>query len=194
MLVRHLLVLAGGGLLMAAVPLSSTQAQAKPATKADSVQADSRLIHEATADNLLEVRLGELAERKATNAMVKQFAQRMVTDHQRMEKQWTDMASKHGMPFQPGLGKLHEQKVDRLQRADQQTFDREYVTTVIRQHVDDVDYFKNEGESARSAPVRNLVAYMLPILQDHLTSARQVGKQVGVDSAVVARNRHSAHR
>ena len=193
--VRHLLVLAGGGLLMAAVPLSSTQAQAKPATtKADSVQADSRLIHEATADNLLEVRLGELAERKATNPMVKQFAQRMVTDHQRMEKQWTDMASKHGMPFQPALGKLHEQKVDRLQRADQQAFDREYVTTVIRQHVDDVDYFKKEGESARSGPVRNLVAYMLPILQDHLTSARQVGKQVGVDSAVVARNRHSAHR
>jgi putative membrane protein len=195
MLVRHLLVLAGGGLLMAAVPLSSTQAQAKPAnTKADSIQADSKLIHEATADNLLEVRLGDLAERKATNAMVKQFAQRMVTDHQRMEKQWTDMASKHGMPFQPGLGKLHEQKLDRLQRADQQAFDREYVTTVIRQHEDDVDYFKKEGESARSAPVRKLVAYMLPILQDHLTSARQVGKQVGIDSAAVARNRHSAHR
>jgi putative membrane protein len=173
--------LAAGGLLIATVPLSSTQA-------------DSRLIHEATADNLLEVRLGELAERKATNPMVKQFAQRMVADHQKMEKQWTDMASKHGMPFQPGLGKLHEQKLDRLQRADQQAFDREYVTTVIRQHMDDVDYFKNEGESARSAPVRKLVAYMLPILQDHLTAARQVGKQVGVDSAVVAGSRHSGHR
>ena len=118
----------------------------------------------------------------------------MVTDHQKMEKQWTDMASKHGMSFQPGLGKLHEQKLDRLQRADQQAFDREYVTSVIRQHMDDVDYFKNEGESARSAPVRKLVAYMLPILQDHLTAARQVGKQVGVDSAVVARSRHLGHR
>jgi predicted outer membrane protein len=73
MLARHLLATAAGGLLIAAVPHSSTQAQAKPATtkatttKPDSIQADRRLIHEATADNLLEVRLGELAERKATN-------------------------------------------------------------------------------------------------------------------------------
>jgi putative membrane protein len=198
--VRHLIAMAGGGLLIAALPLSSIHAQAKPATtkatfiKGDSIQADSKFIREATADNLLEVRLGELAERKATNPTVKQFAQRMVTDHQKMEDQWTDMASKHGMPFQPRLGTRHEQKLDRLQRADQQAFDREYMTATIRNHMDDVTYFKNEGEAVHSAPVRKLVGYGLPLLQDHLMSARQVGKQVGVDSAVVARSRNDAGR
>jgi putative membrane protein len=188
--------MAGGGFLTAAIPLSSIHAQAEPAkvTTKDSVQADSKFIREATADNLLEVRLGELAERKATSPMVKQFAQRMVTDHQKMEDQWTDMASKHGMPFQPGLGKLHEQKLYRLQRADSKAFDREYMTAMIRNHMDDVTYFKNEGEAAHSAPVRKLVGYGLPLLQDHLMSARQVGKQIGVDSAVVAQSRHDVRR
>jgi putative membrane protein len=194
--VRHLAMMAAGGLLLAAAPLSPMHAQAKPATKAttsnDSIQADARFVHEAVADNLLEVRLGELAQRKATKPSVKQFAQRMVTDHQKLEDQWTDMAAKHGMPIKPGLGPRHEQKVDRLQRADQKAFDRGYMTTVIAHHMDVVDYFRHEGESAHSEPVRKLVGYELPILQDHLLSARQIGKEVGVDSAVVARSMHPA--
>ena len=199
--VRHLAMIAAGGLLLAAAPLSSAHAQAKPSTKAttttaragkDSIQTDARFVREAVEDNLLEVRLGDLAQRKATNPTVKQFAQRMVTDHKKLEDQWIDVASKHGMSLKPVLGPKHEQKVDRLQRADQKAFDREYMTTVIRNHMDDVDYFKHEGESAHSEPVRKLVGYELPILQDHLLSARQVGKEVGVDSAAVARSKHVA--
>ncbi len=197
---RHLGAMAAGALLIAAAPPSSVHAQAKPAitradsTKRDSIQADSKFIHEVTADNLLEVRLGEIAGRKATDPAVKKFAEGMVTDNQKMEDRWTDMASKHGMTLKPGLGSRHEQKVDRLQRADGKAFDREYMTTVIQHHMDDVDYFQHEGLSAHSAPVRKLVGYELPILRDQLLSARQVGKQVGVDSAAVARSRHVAAR
>jgi hypothetical protein len=68
------------------------------------------------------------------------------------------------------------------------------MTAMIRTHMDDVTHFKNEGEAVHSAPVRKLVGYGLPLLQDHLMSARQVGKQVGVDSAVVAQSGHDAGR
>jgi putative membrane protein len=199
---RHLPAMAG--MLLAVAPLSSMHSQATPpgrkamsptaAATADSVRRDSKFIHEAAADNLLEVRLGELAGRKAGNPAVKQFAQQMVTDHQKLQDQWTTMASKHGMSFTAGLGPLHQRKVSRLQSADPKAFDREYLAGVIRNHMDDVDYFRNEGESARSAPVRKLVAYELPILQDHLKSAWRLGKDVGVDSAVVARARRVTAR
>ena len=194
--VRHFMKVAAGALLFAVAPLSSMYAQAKPAPKAtttkDSVQTDAKFVREVVEDNLLEVRLGDLAQRKATSPTVKQFAQRMVTDHQKLQDQWTDMASKHGLTVKPTLGPKHEQKVDRLQKADKKAFDRVYMAEVLANHEDDVDYFKNEGESAHSEPVRKLVGYELPILQDHLSSARQVGKEVGVDSAMVARIRHVA--
>jgi len=193
MRVGHHLAMAAGGLLIAAVPLRPMHAQAKPAhAKTDSIQADSKFIREAAADNLLEVRLGDLAQRRATSPAVKQFDQRMVTDHQKLEDQWTDMASKHGMTFKAALGPRHEQKLDRLQHADAKSFDREYMTSMIRNHTDDVDYFRSDGESAHSEPVRKLASYELPIVQEHLRSAREVGKQVGVDSAVVARSQHVA--
>lgn len=195
MSIRYLMAMAAAGMLVAAVPISPMHAQAKPAAiKSDSLGADSKFIREVTAGDLLEARMAEVAERKATNPAVKQFAQGGATDYQKLENQWTDLASKHGMALKPGLGRLHEAKLDRVQRADAKSFDRVYMTTVIQGHMDMTDYFQNEGLKAHSAPVRKLAANQLPILQEHLRNARVVGKQVGVDSATVARSRHVAAR
>lgn len=195
MSIRHLIAMAAGGMLAAAAPPSPLHAQAKPAAaSSDSIRTDSRFIREVSAGHLLEVRLGEVAARRATNNSVKQFAQGMVTEHQKMEDQWTDLASKHGMPFKPGLGRLHEQKLDRVQRADAKAFDRVYMTTVIQGQTDMANYFQKEGMQAHSAPVRKLVSYQLPQLKDEMRNAREVGKRVGVDSATVARSEHLATR
>jgi putative membrane protein len=196
MSLRHLKALAAGGLLIAAVPPSPMHAQAKPTEQAktiaenDSVAKDASFIHETATGELMEVRLGEIAGQKATNPAVKQYGERMVTDHQKLEKQWTEIASKHGMPFEPGLGPRHREKVSRVQRAGPRAFDREFMATVIGIHEDRVPYFEKEGMSAHSAPVRKLVTYELPLLREQLLDARRIGKEVGVDSAEVERSRN----
>jgi putative membrane protein len=196
MSLRHLKALAAGGLLIAAVPPSPLHAQAKPTEQAkiaaenDSVAKDAGFIHETATGELMEVRLGEIAQQKATNPAVKQYGERMVTDHQKLEKQWTEIASKHGMPFEPGLGPRHREKVSRVQSAGPKAFDREFMATVIGIHEDRVPYFEKEGMSAHSSPVRKLVAYELPLLREQLLDARRIGKEVGVDSADVERSRN----
>jgi putative membrane protein len=190
MSLRHLTAMAAGGILIAALPLSPMHAQAKPATSKDSIRPDSKFIHETVAGELMEVRLGEIGTQRATHTDVKQFAQRMVTDHQKLENQWTEMASKHGMAIKPGLGPQHEAKVSYVQHAAPKEFDREFMTMMIGVHEDRVPYFENEGMSAHSEPVRKLVSYELPILREHLLDAKRVGKSVGVDSAAVERLRH----
>jgi len=62
--------------------------QGSSAAQATQATADSSFIREANAGNVLEVRLGNLAVGRP-HFEVKQFAQRMVTDHTRMEKQWS---------------------------------------------------------------------------------------------------------
>jgi putative membrane protein len=192
---RYLMAMAAGGLLIAAVPLSPIHAQAKPTPAAiDSVKSDAKFIREATADNLMEVRLGEMAGRRSTTTDVKNYGQRMVTDHQKLADQWTGLATKYGVELKPGLGPGRESKVDKLQRADQKAFDREYMTTMIVAHEIDVDSLQKGGTSAHSEPVRKLAAYELPIVREHLLDARKIGKLVGVDSATVERSRSVAER
>jgi putative membrane protein len=183
------MAMAAGGLLVAAVPPSPMHAQAKPAAENDSVRKDSKFIGETAAGELMEVRLGEIAGQKATNRTVKLYGERMVTDHQKLEDQWTELATKHGMHIKPALGPRHREKVDRIQRAAPKAFDREYMAMMIGIHEDRVPYFEKEGMSAHSAPVRKLVSYELPILREHLLDAKRVGKEVGVDSAEVERSR-----
>jgi putative membrane protein len=43
--------------------------------------ADMPFVREAASANIMEIRLGQLAQTKGTNLAVKQFGQRMVTDH-----------------------------------------------------------------------------------------------------------------
>ena len=198
---RGLLIsMAAGGLLagLVAMPVSSLHAQAKPPVKtqvkADTnaksnlkadMKADSYFVHEVAADNLLEEHLGDIAQRRATDPAVKQFGQRMVTDHTKANQELVNIASRGGMSLKPGLGPKHEQKIDRLQKVDKKDFDRTYARMMIENHNDDVSYFQNEGKSTHAAPVRNYVDRTLSMWQDHLNMAKQLAVKVGADTAGV---------
>ena len=126
----------------------------------------------------MEVRLGQIAEQRATRADVKDFAKRMDSDFTRWLNQWTGMSSRNGMAFQPGMGALHREKIDRVQKASGANFDRVYMTTVIENLESMLPYYQNEGRSARSPQVRRLVEDELPTLQQNLAQAKQVGGRV----------------
>jgi putative membrane protein len=142
------------------------------------VRADAKFIHTVAAGHLMEVRLGQMAEQRATHADVKEFAKQMVTDFTRWLDQWTGMSSRNGMAFQPGMGTLHRQKIDRVQKASGAKFDRVYMTTVIENLESMVPYYQNEGRSARSPQVRRLVEDELPTLQQRLAQAKRVSGRV----------------
>ena len=150
------------------------------------VKADSRFVREVTADNMLEASMGQLAERKAQNSEVKQFAQRMVADHNKLQNDWVAMASKNGLNFKTGFGKNHRKKLDQLQKLSGKDFDRAYMTLMIQDHKDYVDYFRKEGRAANSARVRERVAADLPVLEQHWSMAKQVGVKVGANPNAVS--------
>lgn len=151
-----------------------------------SVRADTKFIREVAADNALETSLGQLAERKAENSEVRQFAQRMVADHNRLQNDWATMASRNGVAYNTGFGKHHKKKLDQIQNLSGREFDRAYMTLMIQNHKDYVDYFRKEGRGANSAPVRNLVAAGLPTLEQQWNMAKQVGVKVGADPNAVS--------
>jgi len=175
-------------LLFTAAPLAAAQAQgaqAKDSAQKDSAQADAHFVRHAVRDNLLEVRLGQVAQQRASSQTVQKFGERMVTDHQRLQKQWTDLAAKHGIAVQDTLGAEAQKRVKYMQDLDRSSFDKAYMTTMIKAHGSDVEMMKAEVDSAHSDPVKQLAAYALPLMQEHLLAASAAGKEVGVDSTVV---------
>jgi putative membrane protein len=181
MSVRRLMAMAAGLTVLVATPRIELQAQLAE------LRQDSRFIFDAASSNLMEVRLGQLAQSKATNPAVKQFGQQMVTDHTNLYNQLTATVSKTGTDFKPGMTDDHEDQVERLEKLSGAEFDRQYMTAMVQHHQKDVATFQSQSQSARSTEARQIIATGLPVLQRHLTTANQIASQVGV-TGVVATN------
>ncbi len=92
MSMRSLMASAAGGMVLAlSAGINPLQAQGS--------QTEQQFVNQVAAENLMEVRLGQAAQQRATNPSVKQFAQRMVIDHTSMQKQWMAAAKKNDIDF-----------------------------------------------------------------------------------------------
>jgi putative membrane protein len=152
------------------------------------VRADNDFIREVVADATLEVRMAQLAERKAQSSAVKQLATRIAADHNRLQDEWLAIASSNGQPLKPGFGKNHKAKLDAIQKLSGRAFDRAYISTVVRDHRDYINYFEKEGRSANASQVRELVNRGLPTLRSDFNQGKQVGAQIGADVNVTLRS------
>jgi putative membrane protein len=187
MSIRTLMAMAAGGLAMtlATGQLSPLRAQGNA-----SLAADAAIIREVPVSNLLEIRLGDLARKKATQPAVKAFGDRMVTDHSNMYRQWNAVYQQwvaevgQSGKIEPGLGEARAEELKRMEKVPANQFDREYMTTMIRHHQENVSFFQSSANSAQSPRVRDLLISGLPVLQQHLSLALQVGGQVGAAPAV----------
>jgi putative membrane protein len=156
------------------------------------ISKDREFVKDIDADHNLEIRLGQLAERRARNESVKQFGRRMVDDHTGLKERWTTTITNSGMKFKSGMGPRHKSKLDRLEKLSGRKFDREYMTLVAQNHQDYLNYLRKEGRAAKSATVRQLVNRDIPMFEQHIRQAKQIGVRVGADTNTTRVGRISA--
>lgn len=156
----------------------------------DDFKKDGKFVREAIADNTLEIRLAQVAETKTTDPAVRQLAKRVLDDRTVMQSRWLALASRHGLNLKAGMGPRHRDKVKRMEKTSGGDFDRAYPTMLIQSNQDYVEYFQKEGRATQSSQVRSLAASDLVTLRQHLSQAKQVGSQHGVDTTAALRARN----
>jgi putative membrane protein len=160
----------------------------QPVKASREFRADSKFIRENTADNYLEVSIARLAERKSQNSAVRDYARKIVIDHNRLQDDWVRMSSQNGLEYKTGIGKHHRDKLNQLEDVSARQFDRAYMTMEVQNHKDYIDYLQKEGRAAHSSQVREMVNRTLPVLLDHFAQAKRVGAQVGAETDVTLRS------
>ncbi len=148
--------------------------QGKPASGAPArtqQNADHDFILEAAMGGMAEVELGQLAATKAQSDQVKQFAQRMVTDHGKANDELKQMAQTKNIMLPTDSGAHHKAIKDRLAKLSGAAFDRAYMQEMVTDHRKDVNAFRKESQSGRDAEVKAWAAKTLPTLEEHLKMA-----------------------
>jgi putative membrane protein len=183
------LVFAGTAVAQGQKPSANkTEQQSKPATHRMS---DSEFVQRANWANLAEVKLGNLAEQKATSKTIKDFGKRMVTDHSKAEDNLKSAAAKDNITLPSQLDARDQATFDRLSKLSGTAFDRAYARDMVRDHAADVAEFRHEATDGKDAAIKGFASQTLPTLEDHLKEAHEVLRNVSAKN--VSHTKSTSH-
>jgi len=147
---------------------SSTQTQTSSLSSTD-----HKFIEDAARGGVGEVQLGQLAAQKAQSDEVKQFGQRMVSDHSKANDKLKQVATQKNINLPTEMDSSSKREYDKLQKLSGAQFDREYMKTMVSDHQKDIKEFQKEAKSGKDADVKAFADGTLPTLEDHLNMAKR---------------------
>lgn len=134
--------------------------------------ADRDFAMKAASGGAAEVQAARLAEQRASSPQIKQFAQRMITDHTAANTELQQIAKQANIdvPSQPtGKDAAEGQK---LRGVNGTAFDQAYAQDELRDHQETVELFQKEASSGEDPALKAFAQKTLPILQQHLQMAQ----------------------
>ncbi len=127
----------------------------------------TRPVRPAAQANRAEVELGRVATERGASDSVKQFGQRMVTDHGKANDELAKVAQDKGVELPADMDAKHKRLQDRLAKLSGADFDKAYMDAMVKDHDKDVAAFEKEAKSAKDKDLKNFASKTLPTLKSH---------------------------
>lgn len=136
---------------------------------------DQAFVAKALEGGAAEVQMGQLAEQKSQSNDVKEFAQKMVSDHQQMTDKWfKPVAQQIGASEPKGPSKKDKKLMEKLQGLSGQQFDTEYIQAMVKDHRQDLKDFQSEAKNAQDPTVKQVAEQGAGIISKHLQLIEQI--------------------
>ncbi|HEX5545009.1 MAG TPA: DUF4142 domain-containing protein [Nitrospira sp.] len=129
--------------------------------------------------NRSEIDAGKLAKEKATAPEVRSFASRMVSEHERMMDDMSQLAQRMGVrPQKPALAftlnDAHQDTMEELRGKSGSDFDQAYIEYQVKMHQQAVDLVKNAANEVDNFSLKKHLRETRPELYSHLDSAQSI--------------------
>jgi putative membrane protein len=137
------------------------------------------------AYNDAEIEIGQLAQTKATDAGVREFARRIVADHRALKTEVTNSARQLNIsPTMPeadeDLREDHQEGLrDLRDRARGKEFDEAFVEHEIKMHKKVLDEIDDALGRNRNQEIRAVLEKARAGVQSHLTTAEELERKLG---------------
>ena len=139
---------------------------------------DATFVQKASQGGMAEVKLGQLAQERASNQAVKDFGSHMVADHTKAGDELKSVAMQQGMTVATSISGKDQALYDRLSKLSGAEFDKAYMDAMVDDHKEDIAEFQKEASSGQNAAIKNFASQTLPTLKMHLSMAQQAQAKV----------------
>jgi predicted outer membrane protein len=133
----------------------------------------------ATELDRTQIRLGELAGKKAEDEQVRQFAGRMVDYHRQSNDRLTELARQHGIEPPQGISPLGQRMHDRLQGLTGARFDQEYMASQVIYDYSAHYFYRREELHGQAREVWGEAARQAPQIREHRREAQRIARRLG---------------
>ncbi|HEY6414306.1 MAG TPA: DUF4142 domain-containing protein [Edaphobacter sp.] len=161
---------------------SSTPMQESTGMSSDATEAtrDKMFLRKAAAGGMAEVQLGQLATQKAAAQDVKDFGQKMVTDHTALNNEMAPIADSLGVTLPKKLSKEDQAVFDKLNALSGDDFDKEYVIFMVKDHHQDLREFRIEATSTNDPTLKAAVDKGSKVIYEHMTMIDKMARDKGI--------------
>jgi putative membrane protein len=141
---------------------------------------DRMFVSKAMQGSMAEVQLGQLTLQKSSNPQVKEFAQRMIDDHSKLNDQMKPVAQQLGVTVPNEVSKGDRKIIAKLQALSGPAYDQAYIKDMVKDHKQDLNEFQMEASSGQDQTVRDAANQGSKVIAQHLQMAQQLAKDQNV--------------
>jgi putative membrane protein len=140
---------------------------------------EQQFVKKAAAGGLAEVKLSELANDRASDPKVKDFATQMVTDHTQANGELKPIAESNKIPVPTKLTGEHEVAYKHLEKLSGAKFDAAYIRIMVSDHDKTVSAFEQASSNLKDPALKAFVDKTLPVLRQHKEHIHEIASSQG---------------
>lgn len=149
-----------------------------PAQTIELAQEDQNFLEDAIQGSYAEIEGSQLALEKTEDPEVKEFAQMMIKDHEKMVDEASALAKAKGITPPDGPSVMQTTEITALKPLTGGAFDAMYVNRIgVAAHESTVEMFEEARQNVKDPDVQAMIAKTLPKLREHLDMARTLNEK-----------------
>jgi putative membrane protein len=160
----------------------TTPAAAPPATPATPKLSDDDKSFMSTAAKAgyEEIQLGKLALKKSHSKDVREYAQKLIDDHEKAASSLAKIAATKGVTLPDSASLAASFSEGKLKMDSGRHFDQAFLAKMVDDHKDAVATFQKEAAQGSDTDVKDFASTTIPTLQEHLDKAQTLENETNV--------------
>lgn len=142
--------------------------------------ADRSFIALAAEANLAEIETAKTVQERSKDPAVKDFANRMITDHTQANQNLATLAKANGITLGNEPSANDRNQKDELQKLSSAKLGDAYLREELQDHKHAISEFESEIEHGHNQAITDYAEQTLPTLEDHIRIAENVAGKMGM--------------
>jgi putative membrane protein len=140
------------------------------------IKDDAEFAVAAANGGMAEVALSKIAEEKATDPKVKEFAKQMIKDHSKANDELKTLASSKNITLPSAPNEEKQKAASDLGGMSGSDFDKAYISQMKKDHEQTVKLFEDGQKDVKDADLKAFIDKTLPVIKAHAEHVKSLDK------------------